>query len=46
MANRPISAMARFENELMNSSRRALSSGRVEDSVEKLRHMCLARGES
>lgn len=44
MANRPVSAMSRHETDLMNSSRRALASGRVEDSVEKLRHLCLARG--
>lgn len=44
MANRPVSAMSRHETDLINSSRRALASGRVEDSVEKLRHLCLARG--
>lgn len=46
MANRPVSAMSRHETDLMNKSRRALASGRVEDSVEKLRHLCLARGAS
>lgn len=44
MANRPVSAMSRHETDLINSSRRALASGRVEDSLEKLRHLCLARG--
>ena len=46
MANRPVSAMSRHETDLINKSRRALASGRVEDSVEKLRHLCLARGAS
>lgn len=46
MANRPVSAMTRHETDLINKSRRALASGRVEDSVEKLRHLCLARGAS
>lgn len=46
MAHRPVSAMSRHETDLINKSRRALASGRVEDSVEKLRHLCLARGAS
>lgn len=46
MANRPVSAMSRHETDLMNKSRRILASGRVEDSLEKLRHLCLARGAS
>lgn len=36
--------MSRHENEMVNKSRRVLSSGRAEDSVDKLRHLCLARG--
>uniref|UniRef100_A0A182SJQ0 EF-hand domain-containing protein n=1 Tax=Anopheles maculatus TaxID=74869 RepID=A0A182SJQ0_9DIPT len=31
---------------MINRSRRALSSGTLTDSIEKLRHMCLARGAS
>ncbi|XP_053685457.1 calcyphosin-like protein [Sabethes cyaneus] len=46
MAHRPVSAMSRQESEMINRSRRALSSGSLSDSVEKLRHMCLARGAS
>uniref|UniRef100_U5EW81 Putative ca2+/calmodulin-dependent protein n=1 Tax=Corethrella appendiculata TaxID=1370023 RepID=U5EW81_9DIPT len=46
MANRPVSAMSRQESEMINKSRRALVSGRLNDSTEKLRHMCLARGAS
>ncbi|CRK92872.1 CLUMA_CG006330, isoform A [Clunio marinus] len=46
MANRPVSALSRYETDLINKSRRVLASGRVEDSVEKLRHLCLARGAS
>lgn len=45
MANRPVSAMTRQDNELMHKSKRALASGQVEDSIEKLRHLCLSRGE-
>jgi hypothetical protein len=36
--------MSRKENEMMNKSQRILAGGGVEDSVEKLRHLCLARG--
>uniref|UniRef100_A0A1Q3FQX0 Putative calcyphosine-like calmodulin domain protein n=1 Tax=Culex tarsalis TaxID=7177 RepID=A0A1Q3FQX0_CULTA len=46
MAHRPVSAMSRQESEMINQSRRALSSGTLTDSIEKLRHMCLARGAS
>lgn len=46
MTHRPISAMSRQESEMINRSRRALSSGTLTDSIEKLRHMCLARGAS
>ncbi|XP_055530313.1 calcyphosin-like protein isoform X2 [Wyeomyia smithii] len=46
MAHRPVSAMSRQESEMINRSRRALSSGSTMDSIEKLRHMCLARGAS
>lgn len=46
MAHRPVSAMSRQESEMINRSRRALSSGSLTDSIEKLRHMCLARGAS
>ncbi|XP_035904610.1 calcyphosin-like protein isoform X2 [Anopheles stephensi] len=46
MAHRPVSAMSRQESEMINRSRRALSSGTLTDSIEKLRHMCLARGAS
>ncbi|KAL1400264.1 hypothetical protein pipiens_007579, partial [Culex pipiens pipiens] len=46
MAHRPVSAMSRQESEMINHSRRALSSGTLTDSIEKLRHMCLARGAS
>ncbi|KAG5679423.1 hypothetical protein PVAND_008990 [Polypedilum vanderplanki] len=41
---RPASAMSRHETEMVNKSRRVLASGRVEDSVDKLRHLCLSRG--
>lgn len=41
---RPKSAMSRHENDMMNKSQRILAAGRVEDAVEKLRHLCLARG--
>lgn len=41
---RPVSAMSRNENDMKNKSRRALATGKVDDSVEKLRHLCLARG--
>lgn len=43
---RPASAMSRHETDMINKSRRVLASGKVEDSVEKLRHLCLARGAS
>lgn len=46
MSQRPVSAMSRQESEMINRSRRALSSGTLTDSIEKLRHMCLARGAS
>lgn len=46
MANRPVSAMSRHETDLINKCRRTLASGRVADSLEKLRHLCLARGAS
>ncbi|XP_058121922.1 calcyphosin-like protein isoform X1 [Anopheles ziemanni] len=46
MAHRPVSALSRQESEMINRSRRALSSGTLTDSIEKLRHMCLARGAS
>lgn len=42
---RPVSAMSRNESEMVNKSKRFLASGRVEDSVDKLRHLCLARGK-
>lgn len=38
--------MTRNETDLINKSRRALASGRIEDAVEKLRCLCLARGAS
>ncbi|KAL7050074.1 hypothetical protein ACKWTF_003953 [Chironomus riparius] len=41
---RPVSAMSRNESEMMNKSKRVLASGNVGDSVDKLRHLCLARG--
>ena len=46
MSYRPVSAMSRHEIDLINKSKRALASGELEDSVEKLRLMCLARGAS
>ncbi|XP_055624448.1 calcyphosin-like protein isoform X2 [Toxorhynchites rutilus septentrionalis] len=46
MAHRPVSAMSRQESEMINHSRRTLSSGTLMDPIEKLRHMCLARGAS
>lgn len=41
---RPASAMSRHESEMINKSRRTLASGKMEDSIDKLRHLCLARG--
>jgi calcyphosin len=46
MASRPASAMSRQESEMVNRSRRALQSGKMTDSIEKLRLMCLSRGAS
>lgn len=42
--HRPVSAMSRNETDLINKSRRDLDSGRIEDALEKLRSMCMARG--
>lgn len=36
--------MTRHETDMINKSKRALASGELEDSVEKLRMMCLTRG--
>jgi Ca2+-binding EF-hand superfamily protein len=39
-----MSAATRQENEMISNSRRMVSSGKITDSVEKLRHLCLGRG--
>jgi len=36
--------MSRYETEMINKSQRVLSSGSIIDPIEKLRHLCLARG--
>lgn len=36
--------LAQNEKEMINKSQRALESGHLEDALEKLRHLCLARG--
>ena len=41
---RPVSAMSRKEMEMINKSQRTLAAGNVDNSIEKLRHLCLARG--
>lgn len=38
--------ISRHETEMMHKSRRALDSGLIEDSLEKLRHLCLAKGNA
>lgn len=44
MTHHKLTALDRYENELMHRSSQALASGDVEDSCEKLRLMCLSRG--
>lgn len=44
MANHPTAAMSRKEADLANRSRIALESGKVQDGIEQLQHLCLARG--
>lgn len=46
MANRPVSAISRYESEMINKAQRNLADGSDKDSIEKLRLLSLARGAS
>ena len=39
------SAMSNYETEMMSNSKRILDSGNALDAVEKLRLICLSKGE-